>query len=230
MARPGLTLLRGLLLVGSTSLNFIALQYLPLTVTVSIFFTMPLMTTAIAAIFLKEKVGVRRWTAIAVGFAGVLIITQPWSASFHWAMLVTLFVTFLATVYNIITRVLAGEESTSTMQFYAAALPCVLLAPWAFMEWVTPEGWLNWTICALIGLFGWAGHQIWVLALRYGEASALAPFSYIQIIYMTAASWLIFNQPPVFWTIVGATVVVVSGFYVWAREQALQIRKSHRVP
>ena len=230
MQRPGLTLLRGMLLVASTSLNFISLQYLPLTVTVSIFFTMPLMTTAIAAIFLKEQVGVRRWSAIAVGFCGVLIITQPWSATFHWAMLVSLFVTFMATVYNILTRVLAGQESAGTMQFYAAALPCVLLAPWAFSQWTWPEGTLNWAVCLAISFLGFAGHQIWVLALRLGEASALAPFGYVQIIYMTAASWLIFNQPPEVWTMVGACVVVASGMYVWVREQALQIRKSHRAP
>ena len=230
MERPFLVLLRGLLLVASTSLNFITLQYLPLTVTVSIFFTMPLMTTAIAAIFLKEQVGVRRWSAIAVGFCGILIVTQPWSANFHWAMLISLLVTLLATIYNILTRVLAGQESAGTMQFYAAALPCVLLAPWAFSEWTWPAGSLNWAVCMVIGFLGFAGHQNWVLALRYGEASKLAPFGYIQIIYMTAASWLIFNQPPVFWTVVGAIVVVASGLYVWVREHSMQIRKSHRAP
>lgn len=219
MRMPRLTLARGAMLGFGTSCNFIALAHLPLTVTVSIFFTVPLATTALAALVLGEQVGVRRWSAIAVGFGGVLIITQPWSASFHWAMLFSLGAVFATAVYALLTRRLAGEESPDTMQFWAAALPCLLLLPLAYAYFQLPTTPVDWFALVFMGVCGWAGHQVWGEAFRFAEASALAPFQYLQIVYMALASWLIFHQPPTTQTMAGAAVVVASGLYVWVRER-----------
>ncbi|MEM7268199.1 MAG: DMT family transporter [Pseudomonadota bacterium] len=221
MKRPRLTLARGALLLGATTMNFLSLVHLPLTVTVSIFFTMPLMTTVLAAIFLKEQVGPRRWTAVAIGLIGILVITQPWAASFHWAMFLTLLATFFTAIYSLLTRAIAGEEDPQTMQLYASLLPAIALAPFAIWGWTAPSGAIDWAFCILIGICGWGGHQLYIRALRYAEASALAPYTYAQIIFMTSASWLIFHHPPDFWTMVGAAIVAGSGLYIWLREQTL---------
>ncbi|MEL7465737.1 MAG: DMT family transporter [Pseudomonadota bacterium] len=224
MRRPTLTLVRGAMLVFATAANFFALQYLPLTVTTSIFYISPLVVTVLAALFLQEAIGPRRIAAIAIGFLGVLIITRPWGADFHWAMLVSLIPPIAASVYNVLTRKLAGVEAPDTMQFWAAILPVIFIAPFAFTGWKWPAmGWDLFFFSA-IGFFGWLGHQLFVLAHRYADASTLAPVTYIHIIYMAAASWLIFHHPPEVWTIAGAAVIVVSGVYVWMRERAAKGR------
>lgn len=219
MKSPRLTILRGVMLLSATAANFVALQYLPLTVTVSIFFACPLIVTALAALFLGETVGPRRWAAIGVGFIGVLIITRPGGAEFHWAMLVSCIPPFAASVYTLITRRLAGVEAPDTMQFWAAAIPVVALAPFAFADWTWPDAGWSWVFFFSIGFFGWLGHQLFTLAHRYADASALAPLTYQHIVYISTASWLIFHQPPGMWTLVGAAVIIASGLFVWLRER-----------
>lgn len=219
MQSPKLTLLRGAMLVTATCANFIALQFLPLTITTSIVFSAPLIVTALAALFLGEKVGPRRWVAIGVGFLGVLIITQPFGAGFQWAMLISCIPPFAASVYALITRRLAGIEAPETMQFWAAFLPVCALAPIAFLDWRWPSAPVDWAVFICIGGFGWLGHQLYTVAHRFAEASLLAPLNYVQIIYVTAASWLIFHHPPEFWTLIGVGVIIASGLYVWLRER-----------
>lgn len=224
MKAPGLTLLRGLTLLVSTGVNFIALQYLPLTTTSAIFFIAPLLITGLGAIFLAEKVGPRRWAAIMVGLFGVVIVTRPWGASFHWSMLIALALPVSQAIYSIATRQLSGLESPITMQFWAALIPVVFIAPFAFEEWMWPVDFWSWAAFLAIGAFGWGGHQIFTIALRYANVSALAPISYAQILFMTASSWLIFHQPPDGWTLAGGAVIVLSGLYVWLRERRLAKR------
>lgn len=226
MNKPALTMTRGLMLLIATATNFTALQFLPLTVTTAIFFASPLIVTALAALFLSETVGPRRWAAIAVGLIGVLIITRPWGEGFHWAMLISCIPPIVASIYTLITRRLAGVEAPDTMQFWAALIPVVAIAPFAFGEWVWPTQAWTWAFFFAIGFFGWIGHQLFTLAHRFADASTLAPLTYIHIVYMAAASWAIFHQPPAFWTIIGAAVIISSGLYVWMRERKVAASSS----
>ena len=91
----------------------------------------------------------------------------------------------------------------------------------AFAGWAWPEASAGWIALALIGCFGWGGHQLLTVAHRYAPASTLAPFSYVQIVYMTASSWVIFAQPPDRYVILGAAIVAGSGLYIWLRERSL---------
>lgn len=225
MKAPRLTLLRGCMLACATFANFTALQFLPLTITTSIFFASPLLITAAAALFLGETVGPRRWAAIAIGLFGVLIITQPFGAGFQWAMLISLIPPCANAVYTLITRRLAGVEATDTMQFWAALIPVVALAPLAFLEWRWPSDPITWALFLAIGFFGWAGHQLYTLAHRYADASTLAPITYLHIVYISGASWLVFHHAPEIWTIVGAAVIICSGLYVWLRERRVGLEK-----
>jgi drug/metabolite transporter (DMT)-like permease len=217
-----LEILRGLCLLGSTTFNFVAITFLPLTVTASIAFTMPLMLCALSIPLLGETVGWRRWLAILVGFAGVLIIVQPGSAAFHPAVILSLIGALFTALYILLTRKLAGIDSTTTQQFYAALVATLCIAPFAFGGWTWPADVAGWSAFAMIGAAALIGHQFLTTAHRFAPASVLAPFGYFQIIFMTASSWLIFNQPPDFWVYVGAPVVIGSGLYIWLRERKLQ--------
>jgi drug/metabolite transporter (DMT)-like permease len=220
--RPWLEVARGLCLMGSTLANFTALLFLPLTVTASISFTTPLILCALSIPFLGETVGWRRWLAIAVGFVGVLIIVQPGTAAFHPAVGLSLVGAFFTALYFLLTRKLAGVDAVTTQQFYAALVATICLAPLAVGGgWTWPFDAAGWLAFVLIGAAALIGHQFLTTAHRFAPASVLAPFGYFQIIFMTASSWLIFNQPPDVWIFVGAPIVIASGLYIWLRERQL---------
>lgn len=218
---PALQLARGAFLLAGTLLNFFAVRHLPLTVTSAIFFTMPLMVCALSIPLLGEKVGARRWAAIAVGFCGVLLVTRPWGAAFHWAVLLSLGATLSASLYALATRRLAGAESAATQQAFAALVGALGAAPLAATGWAWPVDGAAWAAFLLIGAFGFAGHQFMTVAHMHAPASTLAPFVYTQLLTMTASSWLVFGQPPDLWTAAGGAVVAASGLYVWLRERQI---------
>jgi drug/metabolite transporter (DMT)-like permease len=218
---PKLELLRGLCLLGSTVFNFFAITFLPLTVTASISFTMPLMLCALSIPLLGEQVGWRRWMAILVGFAGVLVIVQPGSDAFHPATFLSLTGAGFTAFYMLLTRKLAGVDSTTTQQFYAALVATICVLPFAFVGWVWPSDPVGWFAFLAIGAVALTGHQFITTAHRFAPASIIAPFGYIQIIFMTASSWVIFNEPPDVWVFVGAPIVIGSGLYIWLRERQL---------
>lgn len=219
--KPWIELARAIFLLGATVCNFIAVQYLPLTLTATIFFTAPLWICALSTPFLGERVGPRRWAAILIGFGGVLVATRPWGAEVHWAASLSMGAAVCAACYALLTRRLAGVDATATQNFYSAALATIGAAPLALADWSWPSAAPDWVAFALIGVFGWGGHQVLVIAHRYAPASALAPFVYIQIVFMTSASWLIFATPPDPWVLAGAAVVLASGLYIWLRERRL---------
>lgn len=219
--RPGPVVLRSLFLLGSTLLNFHALGTLPLTMTTAIMFTGPLWVCMLSIPLLGETVGPRRWTAILVGFAGILVAMRPWSGTLHVAVAFSFGAALCGALYSIFTRKLAGRDSTATQQFYAGLVATLGMAPFAFGDWSWPREPASWLAFLAIGCFGWGGHQLLIIAHRYAPASTLAPFSYTQIVWMTASSWLIFAQPPDGWILVGAAIVVASGLYIWLREASL---------
>ena len=221
--RPVLEILRALCLLGSTIANFIAITYIPLTVTASIGFTMPLMLCALSIPILGEKVGWRRWLAIVVGFVGVLIIVQPGTAEFHPAVFISLLCVLFNAFYLLLTRMLAGVDGTLTQQFYASGVSTLFMVPIALAVggWVWPQGADQWIPFILIGTAALVGHQVITVAHRMAPASVLAPFNYSLIIYLSLSSWLVFNEPPDIWVFIGAPIVVGSGLYIWLREQQL---------
>ncbi|WP_404405461.1 DMT family transporter [Pelagibacterium halotolerans] len=219
--RPVQQVARALALLGMTAFNFFAVLYLPLTITSTIMFGIPLLITALSVPFLGEQVGWRRWTAVVVGFTGILIIVQPWGAEFHWAVIFSLCCTLSGSIYYIFTRKLAKTETTVSMQLYGGLVGAVLLLPFAAANWVWPDAFWTWVAFFGVGLAAMTGHQIAIIAHRFAPASTLAPFGYTQIIWMSLSSWLIFAQPPDIWLFVGAPIVVGSGLYIWLRERKL---------
>jgi drug/metabolite transporter (DMT)-like permease len=212
-------LLRALMFMAMTGINFWALQYLQLTVTSSIFFTVPLIIAVLGAPLLGEKLDRGRWAAILVGFAGVLVIIRPGSAGFHPAMLASLVNAVLYALFMLMTRRLAAYDSPETIQYLPALGAAIGLAPFALAAWESPEGWLEWAVACLMGVLGGLGHYLLALAHRYAPATVLAPFLYQQVFYMALFGYLVFGDVPgaAVWT--GAAIVIASGLYLFYRER-----------
>jgi len=212
-------LLRGLMFCAMTGINFWALQYLQLTVTASIFFLVPILIALMSAPLLGERIDARRWIAILVGFAGVLVVVRPGSAAFHPAMLLSLANAVIYAAFNLMTRKLAAYDSPETIQFLPALAASVVLAPFALAVWEPPHGALEWTVLCLMGVYGGVGHYLLAMAHRYAPASTLAPFLYQQILYMAAFGYLVFGSVPDPAVWIGAAIVIASGLYLFSRER-----------
>jgi len=210
---------RAVMFVAMTGINFWALQYLQLTVTSSIFFTVPIMIALISTLFLGERLDRARWAAIVAGFAGVLVIVRPGSAAFHPAMLAAMVNALIYALFLLMTRRLAAYESAEKIQYLPAVGAAVMLTPFAIAAWEWPDTWLEWTVVCLLGVFGAFGHYVLALAHRYAPASVIAPFQYQQVVYMALFGYLVFGDvpAPAVWT--GAAIVVASGLYLFYRER-----------
>ena len=219
---PSLQFLRGLMLALMTGLNFYALQFLQLAEVGAVQFSVPILIALISAWLLHEKLDAKRWLAICVGFAGVLIIIRPGSHGFHPAIFLSIINAFLYAAFNLMTRRLAGSDHPISTQLVSAAVPSLLLAPMALWQWQMPSDWFTWSVIVLTGLAGGLGHTATALAHRYATAAVLGPFLYQQIIYMTLGGWLVFGQIPDSAVVIGACVVVMSGLYLLWHEFKLQ--------
>lgn len=218
-------LARALMFVAMTGINFWALQYLQLTVTASIFFTVPIIIALISARVLDEKLDGGRWIAIIAGFAGVLFIVHPWGADFHPAMVLAVGNAVLYALFNLMTRRLAAYDSPETIGYLPAVGAAIGLTPIAIGFWEWPEGMLEWSLACLLGLLGGLGHHLLALAHRYAPASVIAPFLYQQIIYMALFGYLVFGDVPSPSVWIGAAVVIASGLYLFAREKHLSVAR-----
>jgi drug/metabolite transporter (DMT)-like permease len=157
--------------------------------------------------------------AVCTGFLGVLVVIQPWGTEFHPAMFFSLAALIIASLYFIMTRMLAGVETNATQQVWASGLASVVLAPFALTVWVWPESGLQWLVMFLIGGFGIAGHILATVAHRWADASVLAPMVYSQIFLAAIASILVFSTWPTIWTLTGGIIIIASGLYIWSRER-----------
>lgn len=212
-------LLRSLMFMAMTGINFWALQYLQLAVTSSIFFAVPMLIALLAAPLLGEKLDPGRWAAIVAGFAGVLVIVRPGSAQFHPAMLLSVVNAVLYALFMLMTRRLAAYDSPETIQYLPAIGAAIGLTPFAIALWEWPDSSLEWTVACLLGVFGGMGHYLLALAHRYAPATVIAPFLYQQVIYMALFGYLVFGDVPAPAVWLGAAIVIASGLYLFARER-----------
>ncbi len=215
--------LRGMLLFGSTYFNFLALKTLQLTETISIFFFAPMVITALAGPLLGEWAGWRRWVAVAVGFVGVLVITRPGSDAFALGHLFSIAAMLSYCGYVIMTRMMGATETSQSLIFYSALVPVIFLLPVVPSQAVVPQGALIVGILLSLGVLGAAGHYMLILAYRQATTSALAPYPYLQMLWMIALGYLVFGELPDRWTLLGVGIIVASGLYIVHREHRLRL-------
>ena len=216
--RPMLQITRGVALLGSSLLFISGLRFLPIAEASATSFVSPLFVTALSIFFLSEKVGLRRWLATAVGLLGVLIVLRPGTSAFHPAAFFPVVSAFAWACTLILTRKMSGQERTVVTMTYSSIVGFAVLCALVPLVWVTPT-WHDILLGLIIGVASTAGQWIVVLAFRYADASVLAPFSYIQLLWVTLLGFVIFGEVPDVWTVVGAAFIVASGLYTAHRER-----------
>lgn len=221
----GLQCGRALCLIGSTMGCFLAVRYLPLTQFTSINFSAPLITALLAGPVLGERIGPRRLGAVLVGFAGVLVITRPFSSALSTAMLFAVGAALSNAFYFLTTRLIVAHDRSETTMFYTSLVGTVLVSPLLPFIWKTPSSPLVWAVLIGLGGFGALGHWLLILAHRHAPASTLAPFFYLQILGAVVFGRTLFGDTPDGWTLVGGGIVIGSGLYLLYRE-----RVRHKFP
>lgn len=202
-----------------------ALSLVPLSTVAAVFQATPLAITAGAALFLGEQVGWRRWSAIGIGFVGVLIIIRPGSDAFQLAALLPLGAVITIAVRDLLTRQMDPSIPSISVAFYgfAAVIPAgFLLAP-INDPFVMPHG-VEWLIMLGAIICGVSGYYAIVQAMRIAETSIIMPFRYMRLIFSMALGMLVFAERPDFWTYVGASIVIGTGVYTFWREQRARAR------
>jgi drug/metabolite transporter (DMT)-like permease len=213
----GLHAMRGLLLVSGSFCFFMGLKFLPLAEAVSLVFAAPIFITALSVPLLGEKVGWRRWSAVLVGFLGVLIIVRPGAAAFQYA---SLFVVATALFYALImlsARRINRTEGIWTLMFY------VVLFPLVFSTLAVPAVWQPVQTAHIphlvaLAVFGTLGLTLISQAFRMAPAPVVAPFDYTALIWASLLGWMVWGELPDSWTYGGAAVIIASGIYIIFRE------------
>jgi len=208
---------RSLFLLAASASSVTALQYIPLAETNAIGKVGPLFVTALSIPLLGEVVGRRRWTAVAIGFVGALVIIRPGFGGPHWALFLPLFTALCFALYQVTTRMLSDRDQPATTYLYTGLVGVVgasLVVPFV---WRTP-GLGDAAVMASLGLLASLGHFLLIQAYRRAAASTLAPFGYVSLLWATLAGYVFFGHFPDIPTIVGALIIAASGVYVFYRE------------
>lgn len=219
--KPGWQIVRGALAVLSASTFIYALRHVELADAVAVTFVAPFIVTIFSALLLKEPVGLRRLTAVTIGFVGTLIVIRPGMGVVHPALMLVLFSATAFALRQILSRHLAATDKTPTTVAYTAIASVLLLSlPLPFF-WTTPESTRQIMLLAGMAVCAALGEFLVIKALEIAHASVIAPIHYTLIIWATMYGWLVFGQLPDQWTWLGASIIVATGLYIMNRERQL---------
>ncbi|MGL3827671.1 DMT family transporter [Candidatus Pelagibacter communis] len=217
---PRLQIIRGFVLAFSTLCFFYAISVISLPKALTLAFVAPITCTAFSPIFLNEKVGIRRWSAVLVGFLGALIVIRPGFIEVNLATLAAVCCGICYGFYFIITRKLSTSDNPLLTLLFTSVVGLLIISLFLPSVWVKPS--LNeWIIMALIGLIASIAHLFLIISLKYADASKLAPLGYTEIITNILISYYYFNELPDNWTYLGLFIIVLSGLYIAKREYYL---------
>lgn len=209
----GLQLTRSVLQVAAVSLFFLTISYLPLADALALAFLYPMITVALAALVLGERVDGRRWLVVLVGFVGAVVIIRPGLGVFHPASLLGLLTSFVFAGFIILTRKLAGTAPPAVILVWGTLVGAVLTTSLVPVVWVTPTlADLGMMLC--MGVIGAAGHLLLLKAYELARASVLAPLGYVEMVGAVAVGWIAFGELPDGATWLGMAIIVVSGVYL----------------
>jgi drug/metabolite transporter (DMT)-like permease len=217
-SRPWLQAGRALLAVVESAVFVLAFRYLPLADTHAIAATSPLIVIALGALFLGEKVDTARWIAVLVGFAGVLLIVRPGFRTLDWPLLIPVAGALLWGSYQILTRLSSRSDSPDTTLVWSAFAAFAATSFIGPFEWHWPDA-TSWLLMLATGILGSLAHYGLIRALDYAEASAIQPYSYTLLVWVSLLGAIVFGDIPDHWTMAGAAVIVASGLYTWNRDR-----------
>ena len=215
--KPKLQFIRGLILLIANICFFYSISVISLAKALTLAFVAPLIVTAFSPMFLGEKVGFRRWSAVVIGFIGSLVVIRPGFVEINLASLAALGTGVMYGFYLIITRKLSTSDNPLLTLLLTGVVGAVIITCVMPFVWVKPS--LNqWSMMAAIGVFACIGHLFLILSLKYADASKLAPFSYFEIITNIIIGYYFFSDFPDNWTFLGLFIIVFSGIYISRRE------------
>ena len=228
--RIGLITIRGIVAAAAMFSFFWALSVMPLAEAVALSFTAPFFVTILAVIFLNEIVRARRWTAIAVGFFGTMIILRPGSGVLDWPALAVLFSALMLAGAIVCVKMLSRTEPPNAIYLWMVIyLAPITLIP-ALFVWQDPS-WEQLGVGAGIGFCGTVGHLLVTRAFGMADTTALMPFDFARLIFSAIVGFLFFSQVPDIWTGVGATIIAAAGIYIAHREtRAVREFRVRRAP
>ncbi|HVM83493.1 MAG TPA: DMT family transporter [Candidatus Binatia bacterium] len=200
--------------------GFWSLSLMPFAKAISMSFTAPLFATLLAALILKERVRVRRWSATVAGFIGVLIVLQPESAGIGLGEGLALFAAALSAVVSMIVKNLSRTESSNAIVTYMVLLLTPMSLAVALPVWTWPPAG-NWLFMIGMGLCGTLGHLCWVRALGMAEVSLVVSYDYVRLLFAALIGYFAFSEAPGLHTWIGAAMIVGSGLYIARREAQL---------
>ena len=216
--------LRGILLLTSSLLFFYAISVISLAKALTLAFICPLIVTALSPYFLKERVGRRRWTAVIVGFIGVLLVIRPGIVEFNWASLASLGTGLCYAIYLIVTRSLKDTDNGLLTLLFTSIVGTVVLSVYLPFVWVNPS--LNQLLLAVnMGFIAALAHGLIIISYNFSDASKLAPLGYFEIIPNIIIGYIWFSDFPDKYTILGLLVIILSGIYVFRRERIIKYSK-----
>ncbi|MEM7404387.1 MAG: DMT family transporter [Pseudomonadota bacterium] len=224
--KPGLQTIRSLILVAEITVFVLAFKHLPLADVTAVSAGTPLVVLVLAVIFLNERVGAHRWTAVALGFVGILLITRPGLSVFGTLTLLPVAGIVLWGVYQVLMRFVSAFDSTETTLLWSGVTIFVVtgaVAPWF---WISVPDWETWALFALVGSLNTAGHFMMIAAIARSEASALQPFTYSIVLWALLLGWLVFDEWPDAMSVAGTLLVLAGGLYALHRERR-QARATH---
>lgn len=216
--RPLTQIFRGVLLAAEVCVMVIAFVKLGLIESHAVFIAYPLIVAALSGPILGEAVGWRRWAAIGVGFVGVLIILQPGLSVFSpWALL-PLISAFMFALYSLLTRFVSREDSAQVSFFWTGVAGAVAITPFGLMHW-QPMSLADWGWMATLCLTAALGHWLLIRAYAVAEASALQPFAYLQLVWVSVLGLLFLGETLRLNVAVGAAIVAAAGLFALWRER-----------
>ncbi len=214
--KPKLQFIRGLILLTANISFFYAISVISLAKALTLAFVAPLIVTAFSPIFLGEKVGFRRWSAVLIGFIGSLIVIRPGFVDINLASIAALGTGIMYGFYLIITRKLSASDNPLLTLLLTGIIGAIIISIFMPFVWVKPT--INqWSMMAAIGIFASIGHLFLILSLKYADASKLAPLSYFEIITNILIGYYFFSDFPDSWTFLGLFIIIFSGIYISRR-------------
>tara|TARA_B100000029_G_scaffold262338_1_gene258518 strand:+ start:62 stop:913 length:852 start_codon:yes stop_codon:yes gene_type:complete len=218
---PKLQFYRGLSLLLANICFFYSISIISMAKALTLAFVAPLITTALSPLFLDEKVGLRRWFAVIIGFFGILVVIRPGIIEFNIASIAAIGTGCFYGIYIIITRKLHSTDSPLLTLLLTGVVGAIIASFFVPIVWINPSV-IQWSWLALLGLFACFGHILLIYSLQYADASKLAPFGYFEIVPNIILGYYIFNDFLDLWSFLGLFIIISSGLYIIRREYSLK--------
>lgn len=226
--RPGLQVLRGLLLMTCSSIAFFSLRVMPVGEFTAIVMLTPLLLTVVAAVALHERISWLRWACVLGGLAGTLGVIRPGAGLFQWATLLPLLLVVCNTAFQVLTSRLTRTEDPGTTHFWTGCVGLLATSAALPLAWTALPPSI-WAALLLIGSFGALGHFLLIMAYSRAPVAVLTPYLYLQIAFAAAGGWLAFGHVPDGWSLSGIALIAGCGvFGTWLTGREVLARRDRR--